>query len=299
MKKRLILLENDATITKYRNRFVYHFAKQFDGEVVHLCNIRSIPSKKIFEEFSNCTDIAFQSSLVGGSEYQVEEYLKMLMKIKTPINLTMRYMGGDIKEWIIETFEPKELVELSHHNFFELNRMYSDDDVENTKFDFSKETKSYLNKIKQDNEYRNSAKGRKTGRKIKILACTAFGSAFENLPIGEIVDEIDMSASDANLYQGVWVMGNGEPIKLINSADIDEFEIIIENQTSEEIINTIFNTFNIDSKLFSELDFRGLVGMFEDNNMMTVANFICEIGNIPKRGNRQKIYDLLYKHKVK
>ena len=298
MDKRLVLLENDVEITKSRHRFVYHFANEFDGEVVHLCNIRNISSEEIFKEFSNCTDIAFQSSLIGGSEYQVEGYLRMLMTIKTPINLTIRYMGGDIKEWLVELFTPDELVKLSHHNFFELNRMYSDDDVQNYKFDFTKETAKYLAAKKIKADYTDTAIDRPTGRKIKVIGCNANGPGFKNLPIGEIVDELDMSAIDLNKSRGVWIMGNGEPIKLINDCGFEEFEIVAEDPTSEELVDNIFSTFSINSEKFTVEEYREIISLVDtrDNaNKMSIANTICEIADLPKRGNRHKIYKLLWK----
>ena len=297
MTKRLLLLENDVKIEKVRHRFVFNFAKEFiekytNGEVVHMSNLRTIDSKKIFEEFNNCTDIAFQSSLVNGSEYQVEGYLRMLMRIETPINLTLRYLGGDIKEWIVKLFEPKDLVKLSQHNFFELKRMYSEDDIDNPSFDFSEETKEYLEQKRIEKEYRNSAEERPTGRKIKVFGCSANGKQFENLPIGEIVDELDMSMLDPNVGRGVWIMGNGEPIKLINDSGFREFEIVLKKDiTPDELLENIFSSFSIDRYQLNNLEYEGLKNLISnDENSMTIANFICEYTNTPKRGNRQKIY---------
>jgi len=133
---------------------------------------------------------------------------------------------------------------------------------------------------------------RPTGRKIKVLGCIAYGEAFKNLPIGEIVDELDMSMTDPNTSRGVWIMGNGEPIKLINSSSIREFDIVNKKPTTEKLVENIFSLFNLDKSMISELEYNGLLYLVENKkeNTMSISNFICELMNIPKRGNRQNIY---------
>jgi hypothetical protein len=59
-------------------------------------------------------------------------------------------------------------------------------------------------------------------RVIKIIHCNGFGEAFSNIKDGTIHAVVEHPEADKNNDKGVWVMGNGELIKVLN----DEFEII-------------------------------------------------------------------------
>lgn len=50
---------------------------------------------------------------------------------------------------------------------------------------------------------------------IEIIQCTAVGKAFENLKPGTIHTVID-APEGANNNGGVWVMGEGEPVKVLH-----------------------------------------------------------------------------------
>ncbi len=58
--------------------------------------------------------------------------------------------------------------------------------------------------------------------KIKITHCHAHGKAFENLKPGSVHTVIDAPADQPNNLAGVWVMGVGEPVKVL----VDEYEEI-------------------------------------------------------------------------
>jgi len=57
------------------------------------------------------------------------------------------------------------------------------------------------------------------GRKIKITQCTAVGNAFSNITPNSIHEIIKPPGEYVNGDRGVWVMGNGEPVKVL----FDEF----------------------------------------------------------------------------
>ncbi|GGB82740.1 hypothetical protein GCM10007424_23470 [Flavobacterium suaedae] len=59
-------------------------------------------------------------------------------------------------------------------------------------------------------------------KKIKITQCTASGEAFKNLTNGSVHDVVTPPEGYKNDYRGVWVMGVGEPVKVLNN----EFEKI-------------------------------------------------------------------------
>ena len=58
-------------------------------------------------------------------------------------------------------------------------------------------------------------------KRIKITKCDAFGKAFENLTPGSEHDVISPPETHKN-DTGTWVMGVGEPVKVLPS----EFKII-------------------------------------------------------------------------
>ena len=58
-------------------------------------------------------------------------------------------------------------------------------------------------------------------RKIKVIRCTACGDVFSNLTPGSEHDVIPSPPGENSMY-GVWVMGNGSPVMLLDQ----EYEII-------------------------------------------------------------------------
>lgn len=52
--------------------------------------------------------------------------------------------------------------------------------------------------------------------KVKVIHCTAYGTRFSNLTPNSIHDVIAPPKGEKNDYKGVWVMGVGEPVKLLN-----------------------------------------------------------------------------------
>jgi hypothetical protein len=62
-------------------------------------------------------------------------------------------------------------------------------------------------------------------KRIRIKYCTALGKVFENLTPGSEHNVINPPSPYKNDKRGVWVMGIGEPVKLLNG----EYETIQEN----------------------------------------------------------------------
>jgi len=59
------------------------------------------------------------------------------------------------------------------------------------------------------------AKPAEIPKRIKITICNAFGKAFSNLSSGSIHDVVTPPKGYKNDHTGVWVMGVGEPVKLV------------------------------------------------------------------------------------
>lgn len=58
---------------------------------------------------------------------------------------------------------------------------------------------------------------------VRVIFCEAVGSQFSNLAPGSVHTVITPPAGYKNDYTGVWVMGNGEPVKLLKK-EYDEID---------------------------------------------------------------------------
>lgn len=132
----------------------------------------------------------------------------------------------------------------------------------------------------------------KTGRKVKILNVQAVGSLFVNLKSNMIVDEIDMSEVDERPERGVWVMGKGEPVKLLNDHPYNEFELVVENENDNDLAEELCKKCSVELTRKNIMGVTGILRLIELNTM-DKANLICEILRISKRGNRTVIFHRL------
>lgn len=149
--------------------------------------------------------------------------------------------------------------------------------------------------LKEESEYLASAVNRTTGRKIKIICCISNAPAAKNLPIGDVVNELKMTElEDENPNRGVWVWGNGEPIKLVNDLGPTEYEVIPED-TAEGILDAIFVTLDVRPNSITKLETKDILDVINDLdvNENEIANIICETTGIQKRGNRSLIREML------
>ena len=194
------------------------------------------------------------------------------------------------------------MISVEHHNIFDLKF-----DGEHTKLDFTAVTRKVhkqLTKKRVHNLYvewyKATAGNRTTGRKILVLGCNANGKQFENLPIGQEVDELEcLELSKDGKSRGVWIMGNGEPITLVNDCGFTEYKIV-SKMSIEEILVEVAKTAFFDLDSLRRVELEGLMHILKDDeeSNMGKANVICEELDIPKRGNRQRIFELLNENLV-
>lgn len=306
MKPVLVIIENNASLD--RADYVNRFKEEYTGEVIELTRFNNRSTEEIFGAVSRCTDIAVQTCFVNGSDNQLYGMVAMLSKIPHPINVYITYLGisyqNELREYLVDNLEPKELLSIKQHNIYAMSRdRFGDDKEPHLLLDFTSATTKLVKKQLDTKAYQDSARERTTGRKVKILGCTANGGAFDGLPIGEIVDELicDKLLSKGSKARGVWVWGNGEPVMLVNDHGFNEYEIATKLSTGEIIseISKLVDT-SINLEKLTSLEIEGLKHVIEDDdedeNSMTKANDICELLNIPKRGNRQGIYILLQRN---
>ncbi len=297
MSKILVLLENDSQITKEDHAYTYNFKERFllenpSGEVIELTNLKAKDRDIIKTALISATDIAAQTCLVNGSEDQFTSIVALLSMIPIQKNIHISLLGDSLHEYISENLSDKEIYGLRKHHIFELKRNKS------VQIDLTKQISRFQAELDSTQQKIDKTAKTFTGRKIKIINCYGYGKAFQNLPIGEVVDELDGTLIDPNSSRGVWVMGNGEPIKLINDCGKPEYEVVTKLSPTE-IAREIKNGTPIDLSLHENDFLESLVSdcIIEGEDSLVMANIICEEYDIEKRKNRQVIIELLDKNK--
>jgi hypothetical protein len=287
--KTLLIIENNYSLQDCY--YVNNFLKTWDWDVIDFTGFTSRKPEEIFAAVTKCTDIISQTALVNGSEVQFERMVGLMGKIKEPKTIHIAFLGGDLFNYIDRYFDDEALAAIAHHKIYEI----SFDEPEKL-LDFSPRVNAYHGRIAAEKHYKDTAKGRTTGKKVLVMACNGNGNAFLNLPFGKIVDELDMQDSDENPNRGVWVWGNGQPIKLVNDCGQQEYKIVSELTTDDKIIE-MFKEVGLKLDDFGVLVLAGIKNIINDTELDTMekANLLCEELTIPKRVNRQKIYGLITK----
>ncbi len=296
MNKVLVILENDATLDGAK--YVQRFMRNYEGEIIQLTRLSNRGHSEIFAAVSKCTDIAVQNCFVNGSDNQLFDMVSILSKIKSPINVYIKYLGlsnsNELREYIIENLTPAELFSVEHHNIYAMGDIDYDEPHELLTF------RDLTNIIHEENArklehaiflegYKASAKERPSGRKVKVLACNAHGKAFQNLPFGEIVVELQ---EDKTTARGVWIWGNGEPIMLVNDNVLIEYELVVTS--IEDVLMELVITLQ-PKRQYTNIEINGMKAILEDNSLSSndKGTIICDDLGIERRGNRQLIKNLL------
>jgi len=307
MEKILVVFENDFTLDRadYVKRFIEEYG---EGEVIELTRLHTRSNSEIFAAVSKCTDIAVQTCFVNGSDYQLIDMVNLLGKVSNPINIYIKYLGlsneNELFEYLTDNITPEQFFKVEHHKIYAMCDSlfhFDDEPYEHELLDFSEITKAVHEENKRKEEriiflqgYKETAKQRPTGRKIKVLGCTANGKAFQNLPIGEVVDELECNEllETSNPPRGVWIWGNGEPIMLVNDHGFKEYEI--DGITLDDVIDTMLKKGGL---LITDNKYHVIKSILLNGELgdTTKANLVCEELDIPKRDNRSYIVSLLGK----
>jgi len=291
--RKLLILENDFIDFKnnhtYVGSFMNDWKKQFNGEVIVFDNLRHRSTESIYLAFKETDDIAVQTAFVNGSDEQLISFANLLANIPESKNI---YIGNyDLKRQLENHLTDNQIYRIRHHNIY--NMSFEVEFSNNDKIDFSKIINTVDVSIKIETEYKESAKQRLTGLKVKVLGCSAKGKAFENLPIGEVVDTLDMSETDPNPNRGVWIQGNGEPIKLVNDSGLDEYEIFKDSVSNENKLEAVLSSVSYSSPI-SNKDLIYIQHIINNpKEYLNAGNEICDTLGIERRGNRQRINNIL------
>ena len=220
---RVLVLENDSLISNDLQRIISYFTEN-DGEVRLLTNFGCVPKEKLISDLHWCDVILTETTL--NDEHQVVMMVNLMTGIKESkqVVFTSSYTVEKLCELIRDN---PAIVNIIQHNigYYGYSEISRDFEVINTSLH-----REYAKIISDRKEielaYRNDAINRKTGRKIKVVYCNGFGKPFSTIVPNSIMDELDMSQQDNQPNRGVWVWGNGEPVKLVNDCGIREYEVI-------------------------------------------------------------------------
>ena len=220
-----------------------------------------------------------------------------------------------MKKEIEDLWTVKELAKMAHHNLYEITSLNPDIDHERNeqwfeevslipyKLQCDAKVESDNNILRFEQQYRDEAINRKTGYKVMIKDVVASGDQFKTLVKGDILDVLDMSKQDPRVNRGVWVWGNGEPVKLLNEDNYNEYELVLDETTPMNIIATeiLKMVSNYEPK---KQDIFGLIGLIElslaekENKTSALHDNLTtwlDDNDYPRRMYRNKIETFLFK----
>ncbi len=295
MDKHLVILENDNELSGDRHDYVSKFAEEYSGKITKLTSLRARTKEEIYTAVSTATDIAVQSTLSYGADAQLHSMVALLSKIQHPITIYIRYLGlleESTQSFLLNELSPKELISIEHHKVYDFHDQYIWDDGDFIAVDFSSVINPYREEQAREKQIKVDAQFKPTGRRVKVLACNAYGEPFKNLPLGEIVDVIDYTYKDDKPERGVWIWGNGEPIKLVNDCGMAEYDVQIESK--EDVLFSIKSSIPQLQHKFTPNEQKAFDELFDfvvNNKELpsTIANIICDEYDIEKRYNRSMI----------
>ena len=291
--KTLLVLENDSILPVAIEHYIREYKEKYpDCKVIVLTELSYVDSNTLIGHIKDADTIAVQSQFIDDSYYQLISIAEVLAKMPSK---DVVINNNNLQHRLQSILNDELLDSITHHNIFKMESARR-----SIMLNFDSHLKEYREKIAFEKKYKDEARFRVIG-KVRIINCVAFSPVCTNLPIGDIVDRLDMSKLDNQPQRGVWIQGNGEPFKLVNDLGTPEFEIITSLDTEDqekEIVSIICNSLSITmSDEQHALAEKYVKKAFRDNRGLTVmANEICEYLDIAKRGNRSAIVKILNKY---
>ena len=275
---------NDSFLLDWAN-------SQPDSTVECIFNVYNADKKELIEKFNWCDILAFTTTFEHGDK--IYTLGQLLASIDKPIDVYID--NPDAKKEVLKIVSGQLAFNLRHHTLYEFNpisRKKNIIGIQHKATYYKKKAKKEENKRKFEEEYKQSREKALTGRKIKINEILAFSPAYDTLKPDMIVDEIDNSEVDNEPCRGVWVWGNGEPVKLLKEGRINEYDFVdfkIDSRNLPVEICRIVALKPLPNFVYL------ITGILADDSlsMEGKSNKICELLNVEKRYNRVNIQKLL------
>jgi len=240
--KNVAVIENE-TVESGTDMHSMVKALQYIGIPVTVINGAYYNKKKLLDAITAADTILFESQFRYWE--QVASVAKLFAMFPKKQIFGHAFLDNmNLEGGLNECLSTQELATMAHHDLYEVASKWSSlyyDIKEDTAIIEKINLQKYVRRLKAEellkerhiiNKVRNDEKEKiwkirttkRTGRKVKILDIYAQGSEWSKLKIGSIVDELDCMHFDPNPHTGVWVMGNTEPVKLVNSNEYLEWE---------------------------------------------------------------------------
>jgi hypothetical protein len=299
---KIVVIENDFVVPYDVQQIIEHFGCGKDDVKIYtnFDHLNEANLKNIFHDINWCDMIAIETTLIN--KYQVDDMVALMSKIKEPkqILFTWKATVEDLFEYLKDN---KSIVTIDHHNIGYFGLSDNEDKLkwciintevfrENAKLvqvKLAQEAEIKRLKEEADKKYNDEAINRPTGRKIRVLRILSDNKAFKTLIPDTVVDELDMSELDPNTNRGVWVWGDGEPVKLVNDLGVNEYRLQSTDLT--EIAREVLCMLGwIDPK---QTDIFAMVGVISSAKTSSelhdnITDWLDE-NNYERRGNRNRI----------
>jgi hypothetical protein len=219
---KVLVLENEWLHKEDLVNILIQDFKEQGHEIIIIENAVRQDRDEVIKAMASADILVFQTTWLR--THEVEPLGKLLVAMKPMEIYAISLCSHSIYHNLENTFDVETLAKLSKHKLFDVQQAHRSLRDENWAVEV--DLKRYQKQLDDAEAKRQKLyKGLKpTGFKIRIKKLQAFGNAWANLKEGDIVDALDYSKHDPNKGRGVWVMGNGEPVKLLNSDGYDEFE---------------------------------------------------------------------------
>lgn len=234
--RKIVILELQTIDYNYSfGNLIKHLS--IGSSVTVLENLGTQKKKNVIEALKACDVIMFETTWLHIND--MYPFFKILAELPKKI-IYIHSLSNPVLYHLKESFSRDELISIDRHEIYEVSSWY---DNKTKLIDLS------IFRKEKETEQKKFQGLSKTGFKIRIGKVLAQGPAFSTLKEGEVVDELDCSHMDERPGWGVWVMGNKEPVKLINSDDYEEF--YFEDLKAEAIIREIASKSSLKNPLES------------------------------------------------
>lgn len=240
MGKKIVVLENAFTVPEEVEEIIKDYAESRSDVRVYTnfdC-LNEANLKNLFHDLKWCDMIVTETTLLN--KYQVDQMVTLMGQIKEPkqIVFTWETTVDDLFEYLENDHS---IVTIAHHdigyygltkedngdyNFTIINTNKFKDNADIVRVIVEQEAEKKRLKEEAEKKYRDEAYTRLTGQKIRINRILSNNKAFVTLIPDTIVDVVDMSEQDPNPNRGIWVWGDGEPVKLLNDEGYNEYTLI-------------------------------------------------------------------------
>lgn len=287
--KKVLVLENEFVRKEDAVSSVIEMFKEKGCEITIIEQAHIKDKAVLLNAITSADTLLFQTTWLRTDELSM---FGQLLAIANPLEIyAISLCSKSLEDNIEYTFGVEVLAQLTKHKLFDVKRWHHDEDwVREVNLNAYKEQVEEK-KRKEQELYKGLST---TGYKIKIKKIQATGSQFSNLKEGDIVEELDYSAHDKDTNRGIWVMGNGEPVKLLNSDGYDEFEF------AENKCFALARDFYARGNRLNKKDGITLLAQFingylqksindGERSQWDFADEVCTMVGVERRGNRSYI----------